>query len=328
MRRSDFLRAGLALACAPLATGVYAASAVEQLSDGPFTVVAPFPPGGPVDSLARMLAESLTAKFKQTAVVDNRPGAAGNIGIDIVKRAKPDGHTLLAIPPGNLTVNPTLMPTLPYSVTGDFVAVASMARAANVIVVNPKVQAQTIADLVALSKAKPNSISYASPGVGSSLHLAGELLKDKTGADFLHVAYKGTPPGLNDLLGGVIPMAIANMPSVLPHVKAGKLRALAVTDGARSEFLPDVPTLAEAGIPGIAVSSWYGVMAPKATPPEVVKELAETIDALLKSEAALARLKGQGLTPWVVKTEEFGALIKRETELWVPVIKGRNIAAQ
>lgn len=330
MRRSTFLRSALTLACAsalPLSP-VLAATAAEQLESGAFTVVAPFPPGGPIDILARMLAEGLTEKYKQAAVVDNRPGAAGNIGIDLVKRARPDGHTLLVVPQGNLTINPTLMPKLPYSVFGDFVPVASMARAANVIVVNPQVPARTLQELVALSKAKPNSISFASPGVGSSLHLAGELLKDKTGADILHVAYKGSGPGLNDALGGIIPMVIGNMPTVLPHVQAGKLRALAVTDGQRSSFLPDVPTLAEAGVPGIALSSWYGVLAPRNTPPEVVDELAATIDALMKSEAALARMKAQGMTAWVVKTGEFGALIKKETALWEPIIKSRHIEIQ
>ncbi len=236
----------------------------------------------------------------------------------MVKRAKPDGHTLLVVPQGNLTINPTLMPKLPYNVFGDFVPVASMGRAANVIVVNPQVPAKTIQELVALSKSKPNSISYASPGVGSSLHLAGELFKDKSGADIMHVAYKGSGQGLNDALGGTIPMLIANMPTVLPHVQSGKLRALAVTDATRSSFLPNVPTLAEAGVPGIAVSSWYGVLAPKNTPPEVVKQLAEDIDKVMKTQAAQNQLKAQGMTPWVVKGDAFGELIRKETALWAP----------
>jgi tripartite-type tricarboxylate transporter receptor subunit TctC len=203
-----------------------------------------------------------------------------------------------------------------------------MGRAANVIVVNPQVPAKTIQELVALSKAKPNSISYASPGVGSSLHLAGELFKDKSGADIMHVAYKGSGQGLNDALGGTIPMLIANMPTVLPHVQSGKLRALAVTDATRSSFLPNVPTLAEAGVPGIAVSSWYGVLAPKNTPPEVVKQLAEDIDKVMKTQAAQNQLKAQGMTPWVVKGDAFGELIRKETALWAPVVKSHNIVAQ
>lgn len=328
MQRSDFLKFCLALASVLALPVAHAATAAEQLSSGQFTIIAPFPAGGAVDILSRILATGLTEEYKQAAIVDNRPGANGNIGIDMVKRAKPDGHTLLVVPQGNLTINPTLMPKLPYNVFGDFVPVASMGRAANVIVVNPQVPAKTIQELVALSKSKPNSISYASPGVGSSLHLAGELFKDKSGADIMHVAYKGSGQGLNDALGGTIPMLIANMPTVLPHVQSGKLRALAVTDATRSSFLPNVPTLAEAGVPGIAVSSWYGVLAPKNTPPEVVKQLAEDIDKVMKTQAAQNQLKAQGMTPWVVKGDAFGELIRKETVLWAPVVKSHNIVAQ
>jgi tripartite-type tricarboxylate transporter receptor subunit TctC len=316
MRRSIFLKSCLALAC------------TASLSSVQFTIVAPFVAGGPVDILARLLATGLTEQYKQSAVVENRPGASGNIGIDMVKRAKPDGHTLLVVPQGNLTINPTLMPKLGYSVFGDLVPVASMGRAANVIAVHPSVPAKTVQELVALSKSKPDTISYASPGVGSSLHLAGELFKEQTGADIMHVAYKGSAPGLTDALGGTIPMIIGNMPTVLPHVQSGKLRALAVTDGARSSFLPDVPTLTESGVKGVAVSSWYGVLAPKGTPPEVVKQLSQDIEKILKSPAALNQLNLQGMTPWVVKGDAFGDLIRKETALWVPIIKGHNIQAQ
>ena len=328
MQRSDFLKSCLALASVLALPVAHAATATEQLSAAQFTVIAPFPAGGPVDILARILATGLTEHYKQAAIVDNRPGASGNIGIDMVKRAKPDGHTLLVVPQGNLTINPTLMPKLPYSVFGDFVPVASMGRTANVIAVNPQVPAKSVQELVALSKAKPNSISYASPGVGSSLHLAGELFKDKSGADIMHVAYKGSAQGVTDVLGGTIPMIVANLPTVLPHLQSGKLRALAVTDGSRSGFLPNVPTLAEAGVPGIAISSWYGVLAPKNTPAEVVKQLGEDIDKILKTPAALNQLKAQGMTPWVVKGEAFGELIRKETGLWAPIIKSHDIEAQ
>jgi len=332
MQRSAFLKSCLALACSAALSAAmspaYAAGAAEQLSSGQFTIIAPFPAGGAVDILSRILATGLTEEYKQAAIVDNRPGANGNIGIDMVKRAKPDGHTLLVVPQGNLTINPTLMPKLPYNVFGDFVPVASMGRAANVIAVNPQVPAKTIQELVALSKSKPDSISYASPGVGSSLHLAGELFKDKSGADIMHVAYKGSAQGLNDTLGGTLPMLIANMPTVLPHIQSGKLRALAVTDATRSGFLPNVPTLKEAGVPGVAVSSWYGVLAPKNTPPEVVKQLAEDIDKVMKTQAAQNQLKSQGMTPWVVKGDAFGELIRKETALWAPVVKSHHIVAQ
>lgn len=300
----------------------------KSLSSAAFTVVAPFPPGGPVDTLARMLSTGLAVRYRQTAIVDNRTGANGNIGIDLVKRAAPTGHTLLVVPQGNLTIAPTLNPKLSYSVEGDFVPVASLARTANVIAVNPAVPVKTIAELVALAKLKPDSVSYASPGVGSSLHLAGELFGLQAGADFLHVAYKGTPPGLNDVLGGIVPMIVGNLPTLLPHIQSGKLRPLAVTDAARVPELPDVPTLAEAGVKGVTLSSWYGVMAPKGTPAPVLEQLARDIAQILNEPATKAQLQKQGLSVWITAGSAFGDLIRKETATWAPIIKSRKIEAQ
>ena len=300
----------------------------KSLAAAPFSIVAPFPPGGPVDTLARILSAGLAARYQQTSVVDNRTGANGNIGIDLVKRAAPTGHTLLVVPQGNLTINPTLMPKLGYSVEGDFAPVASLVKTPNVIAVNPSVPAQTIAELVALAKAKPYSVSYASPGVGSSLHLAGELFGQQSGADFLHVAYKGTPPGLNDVLGGIVPVIIGNLPTLLPHIQSGKLRALAVTDTARAPELPDVPTLAEAGVKGVALASWYGVMAPKGTPAPVLAQLGQDITHILNEPAVKAQLGKQGMTLWITTGAAFGDVIRRETAIWAPIIKARKIEPQ
>ncbi len=300
----------------------------KMLAAAPFTIIAPFPPGGPVDTLARVLSTGLAARYKQTSVVENRTGASGNIGIDLVKRAAPTGHTLLVVPQGNLTINPTLMTKLSYSVEGDFAPVVSLAKAANVIAVNAGVPAKTIAELVALAKAKPDSVSYASPGVGSSLHLVGELFGQQSGADFLHVAYKGTPPGLNDVLGGIVPMIVGNLPTLLPHIQSGRLRALAVTDVARAPEIPDVPTLAEAGVKGVALSSWYGVMAPKGTPVPVLDQLARDITQILNEPATKAQLVKQGLSIWNVPGSAFGELIRKETATWAPIIKSRKIEAQ
>ncbi len=302
--------------------------AERALASAPFAVVAPFPPGGPIDTLARMLATGLTERYKQAAVVDNRTGANGNIGIDLAKRAAPNGHTLLVVPAGNLTINPTLMPKLGYNVDADFAPVASIAKAANVIAVNPGVPVKNIAELVALSKAKPDTVSYASPGVGSGLHLAGELFRQQSGADILHIAYKGTPPGLNDVLGGNVPMIIGNLPTLLPHIQTGKLRPLAVTDPTRTPALPDVPTLAEAGVPGVAVTSWYGVMAPKGTPDAVLAQLGRDIEQIFGSAATRAQLEKQGLNVWIVTGAGFGDLIRKETATWAPIIKSRKIEAQ
>ena len=331
MQRTTSLLATTALlwaALLPFAPAAHAQSDGEKaLAAQPFTIVAPFPPGGPIDSLARILANGLSERYKQTAVVDNRTGANGNIGIDLVKRAAPTGHTLLVVPAGNLTINPTLMPKLGYSVDGDFAPVASLAKAANVLAVHPAVPAKNVAELVALSKAKPGTLSYASPGVGSGLHLAGELFKQHSGADLLHVAYKGTTPGLNDVLGGTVPVIFGNLPGLLPHIQAGKLRPLAVTDPTRSGVLPEVPTLAEAGVTGVAVTSWYGVMAPKGTPAPVLAQLARDITQSCSAPATKAQLEKQGLNVWINTGSVFGDLIRKEAAMWAPIIKSRKIEA-
>lgn len=329
MRHSFLLKTSVAIACAGLLPWAQAQSAVDkQLSSRSFTIVAPFPPGGPVDTLSRILATGLTERYKQPAVVDNRTGANGNIGIDLVKRAATTGHTLLVVPAGNLTINPTLMPKLVYNVEADFAPVASLAKAPNVLAVNPSVPVKTVAELVALSKAKPNSISYASPGVGSGLHLAGELFRQQSGADMLHVAYKGTTPGLNDVLGGTVPVILGNLPALLPHIQSGKLRPLAVTDPTRTAVLPNVPTLAEAGVPGVAVTSWYGLMAPKGTPAPVLAQLASDVTRIFNTPATQAQLEKQGLSVWIVTEAAFGDVIRKETAAWAPIIKSRKIEAQ
>jgi len=324
--RSLFLP--FALAAAAFLPAAQAQDAAAQLAARSFTLVAPFPPGGPVDTLARMVADGLAAQYKQTAIVENKPGAAGNIGIDQVKRSAPTGHTLLVIPAGNLTINPTLMPNAGLNILGDFAPVSSLARASNVVAVNTAVPAKNIAELVALAKAKPNAVAYATPGVGSQLHLAGELLGQQAGADFLHVAYKGSGPGITDVLGGTVTMIIGNLPVLLPHIQSGKLRPLAVTDATRDPQLPQVPTLAEAGVAGISVTSWYGILAPKATPPAVVEQLSRDIARILNTPANQAKLQQQGLQTWLLTTNAFGELIRKETATWAPIIRNRKIEAQ
>ena len=266
----------LAAAALAIALPAHAQSdAHKQLSSDRFTIVSPFPPGGPVDTLARILSDGLAKRYGQAAVVENMVGAAGNIGIDKVKRAKGDGHTLLVVPAGNLTINPTLMPNFPFNIEKDFVPVTMLAKAPNVLVASPASGIKSAKELVAMAKAKPNTLSYASPGVGSGLHLAGELFKQQAGIDLLHVPYKGTAPALNDVLGGSVPLMFSNLPATMPFIKNGKLVALGVTEAKRSAAAPDIPTLAEQGIQGVAVTSWYGLLAPKGTPPAVVEQLAK-----------------------------------------------------
>ncbi|WP_095947549.1 Bug family tripartite tricarboxylate transporter substrate binding protein [Variovorax boronicumulans] len=300
----------------------------KQLSSDRFTIVSPFPPGGPVDTLARILSDGLAKRYGQAAVVENMVGAAGNIGIDKVKRAKGDGHTLLVVPAGNLTINPTLMPNFPFNIEKDFVPVTMLAKAPNVLVAAPSSGIKSAKELVAMAKAKPNTLSYASPGVGSGLHLAGELFKQQAGIDLLHVPYKGTAPALNDVLGGSVPLMFSNLPATMPFIKNGKLIALGVTEAKRSAAAPDIPTLAEQGIQGVAVTSWYGLLAPKGTPPAVVEQLAKDAAEMLAQPDVRERLKAQGMTDAAMKPAEFATHIRDETAVWARIIKARNIVAE
>ncbi|QFZ87767.1 tripartite tricarboxylate transporter substrate binding protein [Variovorax paradoxus] len=326
-RRLSFsLMAAAALA---IALPAHAQSdAHKQLSSDRFTIVSPFPPGGPVDTLARVLSDGLAKRYGQAAVVENLVGAAGNIGIDKVKRAKGDGHTLLVVPAGNLTINPTLMPNFPFNIEKDFVPVTMLAKAPNVLVAAPASGIKSAKELVAMAKAKPNTLSYASPGVGSGLHLAGELFKQQAGIDLLHVPYKGTAPALNDVLGGSVPLMFSNLPATMPFIKNGKLIALGVTEAKRSPAAPDIPTLAEQGIQGVAVTSWYGLLAPKGTPPAVVEQLAKDAAEMLAQPDVRERLKAQGMTDAAMKPAEFATHIRDETAVWARIIKARNIVAE
>ena len=329
-RRNSLLSlAGAALMALAAIAPANAQNAVEkQLSSDRFTIVSPFPPGGPVDTLARVLSEGLSKRYGQAAVVENMPGAAGNIGIDKVKRAKGDGHTLLVVPAGNLTINPTLMPNFPFDIEKDFVPVTMLAKAPNVLVASPSTGIKTAKDLVAQAKAKPGTLSYASPGVGSGLHLAGELFKQQAGVDLLHVPYKGTAPALNDVLGGVVPLMFSNLPATLPFIKNGKLVALAVTEARRSPAAPEIPTLAEQGIQGVAVTSWYGLLAPAGTPPAVAEQLAKDAADFLAQPEVRERLKAQGMTEATMKPGEFAGYMRDETAMWARIIKARNIVAE
>jgi tripartite-type tricarboxylate transporter receptor subunit TctC len=292
------------------------------------TLVAPFPPGGPVDVLSRILAEGLQKKTGQTVLVENLPGAAGNLGIDKVKRAKPDGKTWLVVPAGNLTINPTLMPNFPFNIERDFVPVTMLAKAPNVLVASTAAKLSSLRDLIAQAKARPGTLSYASPGIGSGLHLAGELFKLQTETDLLHVPYKGTGPALNDVLGGTVPLMFSNLPATLGHIKSGKLLALGLTDSVRSAVAPDIPTLAEQGVSGVVVTSWYGILAPAGTPAAVAEQMAKDAADILAQPAVREQLRAQGLSDATQKPAEFAAHIKAETQTWARIIKARGIAAE
>ncbi|MCE2780447.1 Bug family tripartite tricarboxylate transporter substrate binding protein [Limnohabitans sp.] len=314
-----FRKVGLSVT---LATSLSVA-AQERMS-----IVAPFPAGGPVDVLSRILADGLQKKTGQTVVVENLPGAAGNLGIDKVKRAKPDGKTWLVVPAGNLTINPSLMPNFPFVIERDFVPVTMLAKAPNVFVASTSSRLGSLREMIAQAKARPGALSYASPGIGSGLHLAGELFKLQTNTDFLHVPYKGTGPALNDLLGGTIPLMFSNLPAVLPHIKSGKLVVLGLTDSVRSPVAPDIPTLAEQGVSGVVVTSWYGILAPAGTTPALVEQMAKDAAEILAQPAMREQLRAQGLSDATQKPAEFAAHIKAETQTWASIIKTRGIVAE
>ena len=335
LRRQIVVQAAAALAlgasavAAQAQTGAASTNPTERaLAQERFTIVAPFPPGGPVDTLSRLLADGLQKRYGQTVVVENLPGAAGNLGLEKVKRAKGDGHTLLVVPAGNLTINPSLMPNFPFKIERDFVPITMLAMAPNVLVAGPGAHFKTVKELVEQARGKPDALSYASPGVGSGLHLAGELFKQQAAVELLHVPYKGTGPALNDVLGGAVPLMFSNLPSVLPHIRSGKLVALGLTDKVRTATAPDIPTLAEQGVAGVQVTSWYGLLAPAGTPVEVAEQLARVAAEILAQPAVRDQLKAQGLVEATQKPAEFAAHIRNETAVWSRVVKARNIVAE
>jgi tripartite-type tricarboxylate transporter receptor subunit TctC len=302
-----------------------AQSVPAQFPQRPMTLILPFAPGGPVDVLGRLLAQEYQSRSGHAASVENRTGGAGNIGIDAVRRSTPDGTTLLVIPAGNLTINPTLMPDVTFDVERDFAPITILATAANVIVAAPKLGVRIIPDLIA--KARETSLSYGTPGVGSQLHLAMELFKQKTRVEITHVPYRGTPPALTDLLGGHIDLLVSNLPVVLPVIKEGQVVALAMTTAERSPLLPDVPTLAEAGVAGIDVTSWYGLLAPRATPKAVLDAIFTLTRDILASPSVQQKLDAQGLSVKIEAPDVFADRIRRETAIWRDLIRQRNISA-
>lgn len=327
LRRFALVAAASALTT--LNTSVFAQSddVTRQLTQERFTIVAPFPPGGPVDLLSRLLAESLQKRYGQPAVVENVPGGAGNPGMDRVRRARPTGHTLLVIPAGNLTINPTLMTNFPFRIERDFSPITMLAKAPNVLVAHPASDTSTLNALIAAMRADPKRFSYASPGIGSGLHLAGELFRQQLGLDLQHVPYKGTGPAINDVIAGVVPLMFSNLPAALPQVRAGRLVALAITDSARSPVAPDIPTMKELGVDGVVVSSWYGLLAPAGTPAAIVAQLARDATAALSTDSVTRQLTAQAMTADPMTPEAFAAHIRAETATWEKVIKARGIRA-
>ncbi len=325
------MRAAIAmLVAATCAAALHAVVAVaaDTYPVRPVRLIVPFPPGGPADALARIIGERLSTSLGQSVVIDNRPGAAGNIGMELAAKAAADGYTLVLAPAGNLTVNPSLYRSVPYDVSRDFAPVTVIAAVPNILVVNPAVPAQNLAELIRYAKANPGRLNFSSPGSGSGAHLAGELLKSTAGIDVVHVPYNGIAPAVTAVVAGDVQMMFAGAPSALPQASAGKLRALAVASPKRIAAAPALPTLDESGLPGFDVTSWYSIVAPAGTPPAVIERLQREIAGALDNPDVRAKLAGLGAEPIANSPAEFAAMIKSETAKWGKIVKDANIKAE
>jgi len=292
----------------------------------PVRIVVPFAPGGTTDILARALAPELGKVFGQTFIVDNKPGAGGNVGADMIAKSAPDGYNLLMGTVGTHAINASLYPKMPFDPVRDFVPITLVAGVPNVLVMNPaKAEAykiHNVADLIRYAKANPGKLNMASSGNGTSIHLSGELFKSMTGTYMLHFPYRGSGPALLDLIGGTMDLMFDNLPSALPQIKAGKLKALAVTSATRSAAVPELPTIAEAGpVKGFDASSWFGLLAPVGTPADIVGRIQQETAKALQSAALKERLLSQGAIPGGQTPAEFAKFIAAETSKWAQVVK-------
>lgn len=312
----------------PMALAVLVPSSLPRAqgtAGKPIRLVVPFTPGGTSDILARALAPQLAPSPGQTVVIDNRPGAGGSLGADLVARAEPDGNTLLMGHIGTLAVNVSLYPKLPYDPVTSFAPVAWVARVPNVLVVNAASGITSLKDLITRAKASPGKLSYSSGGNGSAAHITFEYLKLRAGIFISHIPYRGTAPSVTDLLGGQVDATFTGAPAVLPHIKSGRLRALAVSSPTRIAALPDVPTVAESGYPGFEADQWYGIVAPAGTPEDVVARLNAAINKALASPEIARQLAAEGALPMQTTPKAFAALIAAEIPRWKAVVRAGNV---
>lgn len=316
LRKTILLGTLLAAACGAMAQG---------FPSKPIRLVVTFPPGGAPDTLARVFSDK--AQLGQSIVIDNVPGAGGNIGADKVAKSPADGYTLVMATVGTHSINGSLYSKMPYDMVKDFVPVSHVASTPNLLVVNNDLPVKTVAELISHLKANPNKLSFGSPGIGSSVHVSGELFKSLTGTSMTHVPYKGRQFAIPDLVGGSIQLMFDNMPSALPMAKEGKIRAVAQTGLKRSAAAPDVPTVAET-VPGFEATSWFAIFAPAGTPREVVMKLNAEIQRVFKLPDVVDKLKSLGLEPWLTTPEELAAYQQKEIAKWAKVVKDSGAKAE
>ena len=315
MKNWTRLLAALLLGCLPVAL-----AAQGTYPNKPIRMIVPYPPGGPTDVLGRIVAQKLSESLGQQVVVENRPGASGMIGSEMVAKAAPDGYTLLTNASIHV-INPSLYAKMSFDALRDFAPVSLIAQVPLILVVNPALPVKSVQELIALGKAQPNRLNFGSSGNAAAPHLAGESFKIATGIQMQHVPYKGSAPALTDLIGGQVQLIFDSMPSAMPHVKSGKIRALAVTTAKRSPTVPDLPTIAESGVPGFDISTWYGVWAPAGTPKDIVSKVAAEMAKALQQPAVRERLAALGAEPVGNTPEEFAAYCQAELAKWSRIVR-------
>ena len=321
----------LSVVCARLMAVAVACAAIggwaQPYPAKPIRIIVPFPAGGSADIMARVVGQKMTETWGQQVVIDNRSGAGGNIAAELAAKSVPDGYTLFLCTVGTHAINQTLYGKLPFDPMKDFSAVAYIAGVPNVVVVHPSIPVRSVKELIAFIKARPGHINFGSPGTGTSVHMSGEMLKVLAGLDMTHIPYKGNPQAVTDLMAGQIELMITNMPSVIPYIQSGRLRALAVTTKARSPALPDLPTMEEAGLLGYESSAWFGLVSPAAVPRDIVSKLNAEVVRIVELADVKRNLASQGADPLVMTPDEFDAFMKAETAKWAKIVKASGTRA-
>jgi tripartite-type tricarboxylate transporter receptor subunit TctC len=327
-RTTTFVRALTRVGFALLAFCVaYSADAQPAYPNKPVRILVPFPPGGPADALARIFGDNLSQSLGQPFVIENKPGAGGNIGMEQGAKATPDGYTLTLAAVGNLTIAPSLYSKLPYDPAKDYAPISVLATVPNILITAPTVPAKTLRDLITLAKARPGSLNFASPGNGSGAHLAGELLKNMAGIDIVHVPFNGVGPAMTAVLAGDVQLFFAQSSAALQYINTGKVTALGVASAKRMTAAPELPTLAEAGLPNFEVTSWYGLVAPAGTPSAIIERLHSEIVKAVASPDVRVKLAGLGAEPVGNSPAEFAAMQKSEAARWAKLAKEANLRA-
>jgi tripartite-type tricarboxylate transporter receptor subunit TctC len=326
-RRGDLVAHVILLAAVFAAATHFAPVHAQQYPTKPIRIVVPFPPGGFSDLFSRIIGTEMNKSWGQQVIVDNRTGAGGNIGSDIVAKAPPDGYTLVMGTIGTHAINATLFSKLPYDPVRDFTAVAFVVEAEGLLVVHPSLPVKNAKDVIALARSKPGQLSYASAGAGTTSHLAGEVFKTMAKVDITHVPYKGNVPAIADLMSGETQMLFATLPTVLPQVKANRLRGIAVLGSKRSAALPETPTLAESGLKGFEVNNWTGLLAPAGTPAAIVSRLNAESNRIMQLPEVQARLPREGLRHVPMTPQQFGDFVRSEKEKWAPIVKATGARA-